>query len=177
MRLPLSLLCTGLPNVRAKDLAACSEDDMSTGMMGLKLEATDRIDSAIRSLTNDVDISCQLLIDFVEDAFADLDAIDDIEDFVDALNSHGANIVHLTTRGRVERTSIKDDQVTLVIFELVCKNLQDCAIKFHKATVIIVKIFCLFNVDGVVENLLRSLHDLFLAASNLIVEVARSRSA
>ena len=177
MRLLSSLLGTSLPDVGAEDPAARGKDQMSSSVMGLQLVTSVGIDRARGSLSDNVNIIGNLKVDPVQHALANLDNISDVEDLIEALDRHGANIVHLAARGGIESALIKNDQVTLILLELISIDFQDIAREIHLVTIIEIEILGLWDVDGVVEDLLWCLHHLLLACRDLIVKVSRRRDA
>ena len=86
MGLLLGLFGTSLPDMWSKDPTARGEDKMSTSMMSLELCATFWIYLTVDSSADQLYVLRQLLINLVQDALADLDAVDDIVYNIDALN-------------------------------------------------------------------------------------------
>lgn len=91
----IGLLGTGLPDVRSKDVSAGSEDDMSTGMMSLELAASFGINCTLDSLSNNFGAFGNLRFDLVEDAFANLQAVNNLVELT--LDGQSSSIVLLTT--------------------------------------------------------------------------------
>lgn len=58
----------------------------------------------------------------------------------------------LTSRCRVDSTSIKDQDVALVLLQYVFENVYSSSIKVHQAVVFIVKVVSLRQVASLVEN-------------------------
>ena len=91
----IGLLGTSLPDMRSKDVSAGSKDDMSSGMMGLELSASFSIDCTLDSLSNNFGAFGNLRLDLVEDAFADLQAVNNLVELT--LDGQSSSIVLLTT--------------------------------------------------------------------------------
>lgn len=91
----IGLLGTSLPDMRSKDVSAGGEDDMSSGMMGLELSASLSIDCTLDSLSNNFGAFGNLRLDLVEDAFADLQAVNNLVELT--LDGQSSSIVLLTT--------------------------------------------------------------------------------
>jgi len=81
--------------------------------MGLKLGSPCGINLAIYTLSNNILI--YLLVKFMQDTFSNFYDVDYIKHCVDSFNSHNSCIVSLTTRSRIERTLIENDQITLAL--------------------------------------------------------------
>ena len=172
MSFPLGLLCTGLPDVRSKDLAARGENKMCSSMVSLQLETSFSINGSVNSSSNGLEVVGDLPVKFVKDTFTDLDAIDNVEDLIDAIDAKCSNVVGLASRCWIEATLIKDHQVSLVLFLDVCENSDALGGEVHRAIVIEVDTSCLGQVDRIVQNCLWFLHDLLLSCGDFVVEVA-----
>ena len=177
MRLPLCFLGTSLPDVRSENLTAGGEDHVSARVMSLKLEATYWVNRAVHSLTNDVHIVIEWLIDLVEYTLANLEAINDVVDSVNTIDYQSTDIVGLTTGRRVECALVKDYQVAPVTFHLVGEYFNNFCLEVHLLVIFEVDVASLWQVNRVVENLLWCLHDLLLPRCDLVVEITRCRNA
>lgn len=177
MSLLLGLLGTSLPNVGSKHLAARSKDQMSSCMMGLELCTSHGIDGAVDGLSNGVKVISKLLVDLVEHTFANLDAVSYFKNFVNTFDAQVTCVVLLTTRGRVEAALVKNNQVSLVIFELVSEDSNALTFEVHLFVVVKVYVASLRQVNRVVKNLLWRLHNLLLTSGDLVVEVTWGRGA
>ena len=91
----IGLLGTSLPDMRSKDVSAGGEDDMSSGMMGLELAASLSIDCTLDSLSNNFGAFGNLRLDLVEDAFSNLQAVNNLVELT--LDGQSSSIVLLTT--------------------------------------------------------------------------------
>lgn len=91
----IGLLGTSLPDMRSKDVSAGGEDDMSSGMMGLELAASLSIDCTLDSLSNNFGAFGNLRFDLVEDAFAYLQAVNNLVELT--LDGQSSSIVLLAT--------------------------------------------------------------------------------
>ena len=91
----IGLLGTSLPDMRSKDVSAGGEDDMSSGMMGLELAASLSIDCTLDSLSNNFGAFGNLRLDLVEDAFAYLQAVNNLVELT--LDGQSSSIVLLAT--------------------------------------------------------------------------------
>ena len=96
------LLGTGLPHVGSEHLTARGEDEMCASVMGLQLEATLCVDSAVNVLADNVLIVSERLIDLVKDALANFEHIYNVVDSINTLDDKRSNIVCLATGRWVE---------------------------------------------------------------------------
>ena len=173
----LGLFGTSLPDVRSQDLTAGSKDNVCSGVMSLKLRTSRRVYGSIGCLANRFEVGWKLLVNLVEHALSNLNAVNNIVDLVNTLDSHSSCVILLTTRSWVEATLIENHQVTFVFFELIGKDLNDLSSEVHLVGVVEVDTFGLWQMESAVKNLLRGLHDFFLASGNLVIQVARGGSA
>ena len=91
----IGLLGTSLPDMRSKDVSAGGEDDMSSGMMGLELAASLSINCTLDSLSNNFGAFGNLRLDLVEDAFSNLQAVNNLVELT--LDGQSSSIVLLAT--------------------------------------------------------------------------------
>ena len=136
MSLLLGLLCTSLPNMGSKDLAARSENEMCSGMMSLKLETSFSIYGSIDSFANGVEVFGNLSVKLVKYAFTDFNAINNVKDLVDAIDAKCTNVIGLSSGSWVEATLIEDHQVPFVLFLDVCENSDAFSSEIHRAIIV-----------------------------------------
>jgi len=96
MSLLSSLLCTCLPNVRSKHLAATSKNNMSASMVSQELNTTLKVNLTLNSLAYQVELIGNFSVNLMEDTFANLDRIDNFHGSK-TFNRQHTSIVLLTT--------------------------------------------------------------------------------
>lgn len=168
------LLSTSLPDVGSEDLSAGSEDDVSGSVMVSELSSSFFIDGTsdfhafiVRNI-----VLGKRSVEDVEDTLADLFTVDNGVGF--SVDLEGTNIVGLTTGSGVERTSVKDNNVSSIVLLEVGENVQDLALESEIVGVRVEKIVSFSQMGGVVEDDFSNLGSLFLILSNFVVKVIRN---
>jgi len=82
-----SLFGTSLPDVRSQDLTAGGKDNVCSSVMSLKLRTPCRVYGSIGCLANSLEVGWKLLVNLVEHTLSDLNAVDNIEDLVNTIDS------------------------------------------------------------------------------------------
>jgi len=168
------LLSTSLPDVGSEDLSTGSKDDVSGSVMVSELSSSffiDRTSDIHTFIVRDVFVGKRSVED-VEDTLADLFTVEDLIGF--SVDLEGTNIVLLTTGSGIERTSVKDNNVSSIVLLEVGENVQDLALESEFVGVGVEKIVGFSQMGGVVEDDFSNLGSLFLVLSNFVVEVIRN---
>jgi len=168
------LLSTSLPDVGSEDLSTGSKDDVSGSVMVSELSSSffiDRTSDIHTFIVRDVFVGKRSVED-VEDTLADLFTVEDLIGF--SVDLEGTNIVLLTTGSGIERTSVKDNNVSSIVLLEVGENVQDLALESKFVGVSVEKIVGFSQMGGVVEDDFSNLGSLFLVLSNFVVEVIRN---
>jgi len=174
MGLVNGLLSTSLPDVGSEDLSAGSEDDVGGSVMVSELSSSFFIDgtSDVQTfIVRDVFIGKRSVED-VEDTLADLFTVEDLVGF--SVDLEGTNVVLLTTGSGIERTSVKDNNVSSIVLLEVGENVQDLALESEFVGVSVEKIVGFSQMGGIVEDDFSNLGSLFLILSNFVVKVIRN---
>lgn len=174
MGLVNGLLSTSLPDVGSEDLSAGSEDDVGGSVMVSELSSSFFIDgtSDVQTfIVRDVFIGKRSVED-VEDTLADLFTVEDLVGF--SVDLEGTNVVLLTTGSGIERTSVKDNNVSSIVLLEISENVQDLALESEFVGVSVEKIVGFSQMGGVVEDDFSNLGSLFLILSNFVVKVIRN---
>lgn len=109
----------------------------------------------------------------MENALADLFSIDDLVDF--SVNGKLTSVMLLTTRRRIERRLIDDNDVSVRGVLEISENFKNLCIELIRLVVIVVQVNSFLDVSSLVENLLGRLGELLLLQVHLIVQVIRLR--
>lgn len=168
------LLSTSLPDVGSEDLSAGSKDDVSGSVMVSELSSSffvDRTSDFQTFIVRNIVLGKRSVED-VEDTLADLFTVDNGVGF--SVDLEGANIVGLTTGSGVERTSVKDNNVSSIVLLEVGENVQDLALESEFVGLRVEKIVSFSQMGGVVEDDFSNLGSLFLILSNFVVKVIRN---
>ena len=83
-------------------------------------------------------------------AFTDLNAINNVENLIDAVDAKCTNVVSLSSGGRVEAALIEDHQVSFVLFLDVCENSDAFSSEVHRTIIVKVDTSCLGQVNRIV---------------------------
>ena len=163
-----SFLGSILPNVGTEHLAARSEDDMGSSVMGLELSSSLGIDHDMGLLA--LDVALDWLVKGVEHNLADLDGVDDLELLLGALKGDNTIVMLLTSRCWVNCRLVQDEEVWNVLLQHVVEDVENLGIELHHLVVLIEEIIGLLQVSGVVEDGLSSLGSSLLSHGDLVVK-------
>lgn len=97
MGLYLGLLGTCLPDVRSEHLPARGEDDVRSSVMCLQLHASLDVNGSACRLSDHVHTLRELLVELMKDTLANLDAVDHVVYYIDAIDSHRADVIGLAS--------------------------------------------------------------------------------
>mmetsp|Transcript_400 Transcript_400/g.786 ORF Transcript_400/g.786 Transcript_400/m.786 type:complete len:656 (-) Transcript_400:41-2008(-) len=153
----------------SQHLSAGGEDNVSSGVMSLKLPPSLEVDDDVDllALAGEIDF----FVEDVENALSDLDGVDDIVDLLASLKLEHSIVVLLPSRGGVDSRSVEDDNVVLVLLKHVAENFYNLCIEVHDGVVLVVDVLGLGDVRGVVEDVLGGLGRALLPDRDLVVEV------
>lgn len=166
------LLRSVLPDMRPEDSAACSEHNMSAGVMRPQDVSTGFIDGDRNISPFDVFIF-NFSIQDMQDDFADFQCIFNHEFALNALNLHRAVVMLLASRCGVNGALVQNEQVFFAspLFLDISENIDDFGLKFVIMVVFVVQIDGFRQVCSVVKHHFGLLCSLLLTQVPLVVEI------
>ena len=133
-----SLLGTVLPNMRAEDLTARGEDNMSASVMCTQLLSTLLVDAHVHCLALEGLPVGQLSVHDVQHYLSYLLGIHDLEGLLNSIYFDFSSIVLLTTRRGIDCALVKDHDVALAAVKNVGEHVHNFGIKVHQVVVLVV---------------------------------------
>ena len=170
MSIVFGLFGSVLPDVRTQDSPGRSVYDMGASVESPKCVPPVLIDTAKHLAADQGHIHNFSYI--MQEAMTHLGHVTYLEALVSNLDA--AEIMDLPSRGRVEGTAIKDDDVGALLLLLhVGQNSHYLGIELSQSVVLVVKVVSCWVLHGLVQNQLSCLCHFLVTFSDLVVESVR----
>ena len=163
--------------MRAEHFSAGSEDDVSSSVMGLELLSSIGIDFEMDLLAFvKLDVALKWSIKGVQDNLTYFDSIDDFVFSCTALYLDDSSIMLLSSRCWVDSRPIEDQKIWNVLLSDVFEHIKDSGIMLNQTVIIVEDSISLWEMSGLIKDLLLLLGCPLLPHGDLIVKVLRNWS-